>query len=258
MYTKRDFLKKIKSFCKYRGFVITSFAEETNPATPPANEPSVKEPAINFEQMIARARKEEKDKLYPQIDKLEKENRKLSDSLNTYLLQNAALKEELENLKNAGDSEEVTNLKNENSRLQQEIETLKANTPNEEEIRNKIKDEYEVKLYLQQQIEANKADILSVLVSDITGTTKEEIDKSIQSAKDKTLSVKKDLGLVDDEGNPISTKKKETSTAKKVTRPPVSAPAVEPEGDTFTAEYIRNLDPRSPEYKEFRKKMGLR
>ena len=30
------------------------------------------------------------------------------------------------------------------------------------------------------------------------------------------------------------------------------------DGEEFDAEYVRNLDPRSKEYAEFRKKMGLK
>ena len=111
-------------------------------------------------------------------------------------------------------------------------------------------------MYAQEQINANKDSIISILIPEITGKTKEEIDSAIASAKEKTKSIKKDLGInVDDEED--DDKKKKTP-APKQKKAPVAAPASEDDGDEFDAEYVRNLDPRSKEYAEFRKKMGLR
>ena len=97
------------------------------------------------------------------------------------------------------------------------------------------------------------------------GGTREEVDASIKAAVEKSTKVKKDLGLIDEDGNPVEPKGKKKSGKepeeepgkKKKTNPPVASPAkIEDEG--FDPDYIRNLDPRSPEYAEFRKKMGLR
>lgn len=220
-------------------------------------------PQLNFEAMVAQARKEEKDKLYPRLNKAENEVKELTKSLNQYLIENATLKKTIEDLKSQSseaESETVANLKKQVADLQAEIDTLrKATPPDEDAIREKVRAEYEVKLYAQQQLDANKGEILSMFHSDIVGESKEDIDKAIASAKEKTLSVKKDLGLVDSEGKPKSTSgSKKTVTSGKPEKPPVAAPATGSEGETFDAEYIRNLDPRSPEYAEFRKKMGLK
>ena len=234
-------------------FLISAHAEE---------EPTETTPTINLEQAIAQARKEEKDKLYPRIKKLEEENKTLQSSVNKYLLENAALKDEIEKQKNKPQDPKIKELEDKVASLEAENKTLKESTPSEDEIRNKIEKEYEVKLYAQEQIAANKGSILSILTSEITGTTKEEIDTAIANAKEKTRSIKKDLGLdVDDEDDDDDSKSKGKKTPpaqKKQKKAPAASPASDSDGEEFDAEYIRNLDPRSKEYAEFRKKMGLR
>jgi len=239
---------------------LKAYAEETDPANEPedkggeGNNPQL---TFNFEAMIAQARKEEKDKLYPRLKKAEDEVKVLTSSVNKYLLENAALKEELEKMKSSkGDSKEITELKSKIEALEAENKALKESISNEDEIRNKIKAEYEIKLYAKEQLEANKGEILSIFASEIVGDTKEAIDQAIIAAKEKTLSIKKDLGLVDEDGKEITTPKKKSPADKK--KAPPAAPADGGDEETFDAEYIRNLDPRSPEYAEFRKKMGLK
>ena len=235
---------------------IRAFAEEGEPTPTEGGEPT---PGVNFEQMIAQARKEEKDKLYPRIKKAEDENETLTASVNKYLLENAALKDELEKVKNnSGNDAKVKELEDKIKTLEDENKSLKENTPNEDEIRQKIEAEYEVKMYAQEQIASNKDSIISILIPEITGKTKEEIDSAIASAKEKTKSIKKDLGLDVDEGEGGDDKSKKKAPATKQKKAPAAAPAVDEGGEEFDAEYVRNLDPRSPEYAEFRKKMGLR
>ena len=202
--------------------------------------------------------------VYPEltnIKKAEEENKTLTASINKYLLENAALKDEIEKLKNkSGDDSKIKELEEKIATLENENKTLKENTPNEEEIRQRIEAEYEVKLYAQEQITANKDSIISILIPEITGKTKEEIDSAIASAKEKTKTIKKDLGLEveDDDDDEGKSKKKKTPAPTKQKKAPAAAPAVDDDGEEFDAEYVRNLDPRSKEYAEFRKKMGLK
>ena len=233
--------------------IIFANAEEGVPSTEPSTEPA----PINFEQAIAQARKEEKDKLYPRIKKAEDEVKTLTASVNKYLLENAALKDELEKAKNQPADPKVKELEDKVKSLENENKTLKENTPNEEEIRQKVEAEYEVKLYAQEQIAAHKGSIISILIPEIKGNTKEEIDSAIASAKEKTISIKKDLGIeVDEDGEKNKNKSKEPAPKQK--KAPPANPASEEDGEEYDAEYIRNLDPRSKEYAEFRKKLGLR
>lgn len=245
----------------FGGLFITAFADEPEDESN-GDSAQAHHPQVNFEQLVAQARKEEKDKLYPRIKKLEEENKTLTTANNKYLLEIATLKEELEKVKTSNtDNKELEELKTQVATLEAENKTLKESTPDEEAIREKVKAEYEVKMYAQEQITANKGDILSILIPEITGNTKEEVDQAVASAKEKTLAIKKDLGIEVDEGgdskkSPETSDKGEKKDKPKTKKVPPAVPTNE--RDEFDPEYVRNLDPRSEEYLQFRKKMGLR
>lgn len=224
---------------------------------------SVTPPQINFEELIANARKEEKEKLYPRIKKLEDDNKTLVQTNNSNLMKLAEVQRELDELKaNNGESKKVAELTAQIATLEAEKKALEESTPKEDEIRAKIEAEYEVKYYRTAKLTEGKDKILPVFADSVTGNTKEEIDASFDAAVQKTLDTKKQLGLVDDEGNPIvpgkkTTKKKETANPTTPTVPPVANPSDEQE-ETFDFDYVQSLDPRSKEYADFRKKMGLK
>lgn len=258
--------KVLSSFC------MTAHADEGSEPNS-GSDSSVKTPQINYEQLIAQARKEEKEKLYPRIKKLEDDNAALIKTGNDNLIKIGDLTQTVNNLTaelaayKSGEKEtkEVKALKEQIATLTAENEKLKNETPNVEQLRAEIAQEYEIKSYLAEQKAANKDSVLSSFIDEISGTTKEEIDASVTSAKEKSLAIKKELGLVDDEGNPITNKKSigksSSSTSKKAH---AKAPAMNPTEDTgtntvtFDSDYIRNLDPSSEEYREFRKSLGLK
>lgn len=234
-----------------------------------AEEPTEPTPQVNYEDLIAKARKEEKDKLYPRIQKAESDLKEQVKINNELLLRNAALSEELEKVKSKSNAPDprIAELEQENEALKGEIQTLKDSSPNEDEIRAKVEKEYEIKLYAQQKKDELKSSgkVLTMLLDTITGNTTEEIDSAVTAAIEKTKSVKADLGIEDDdpEGDPAPKKKAKAkkSTTKQTDPTPSRAPAANPSGEDdeeYDAEYIRNLDPRSKEYKEFRAKLGLR
>lgn len=259
MFIKSGFnAKQSTDLSKRRGLlVLRAFADEgDNPAGGEGNSPQ-----INFETLIANARKEEKEKLYPRIKKLEEENKALVQSNNDTLLKLAAAQKELDELKASKDeSKTVADLRAQLETAQAEIKTLKESTPKEDEIRARIEAEYEVKLYRQTKLTEGADSILSVFADEVQGTTKEEIDASFEKAVKKTVDTKKQLGLLDENGNPVEKTPAKKTTPKetpKKTTPPVANPAEEEE-EALNIEYIQNLDPRSKEYAEFRKKLGLK
>lgn len=250
-YTNAEINRGLKFHKILGGFALKAYAEENE--SEKGTDPTL---SVNFERLIAQARKDEKDKLYPRISKLEEDNKALTESCNGYLLQIGALKDEIDRLKSA-DSEEVQKMRATITDLQGQVRTLTENAVDEKSIREKVAAEYEVKMYAQQQIAQHNGSILSTLVSSITGTTKEEVDNAVKEALETTEAIKKELGLpVDGEGGSSSKKGKKTSTPAK--RVPPASPSTETEEEDYDADYIRSLDPRSKEYAEFRKKMGLR
>lgn len=262
--TKRG-LSKVFSVLS-TAFVMNALADEGNPSgtepTPPVPNGGSQ---INYEQLIAQARKEEKDKLYPQIEKLKAENANLVSNINNYLLKIGDLEKLIEKLQNdSGESEkdtQIATLTQQVNDLTTELDNLKKSVVDEDTLRQQIEQEYESKYQLDKfrdkAIAEAGDDILSVFATEVTGNTEDEIKASIESAKKKTFDTKKSLGLIDDEGNPIGGKSNNNQTKSQPTPPPAPAPS-SGGSERFDAEYVRNLDPRSPEYAEWRKKMGLK
>lgn len=272
MYTNRYPTAKLNGKSFFSNFIygmsLPVHADGEPPADPTPTPAPAAAPQVNFEEMIARVRREEKDKLYGKIKKLEEENATLRTSNNDYILKIAGYQAQVEKLtadltaaQSKGDDDEVKKLNDKIQSLTTELEEAKKNTPDEASIRAQIEAEYEVKLYIKDKLAENTENILPVFVESVTGKTKEEVDAAITAAVDKSTKVKKDLGLIDENGNPVGAKgkpkKSDTTPAKQKTNPPAVNPA-SVEGEEFDPDYVRNLDPRSPEYAEFRKKMGLR
>lgn len=214
-----------------------------------------KQPPINYEQLIAQARKEEKDKLYPQIEKLKKENSDMVTKLNDALLSCANLQKKVEELsKQSGNSAEIEEelkkakaqvevLETENTKLKEQVEKA----PKEDEIVKRLKDEYEVKDYLRQSLAEHGKDILKVFQSDVKGNTKEEVDASIQDAIKRSEEVREEVG--------VKKEKDKKTEPTKVKRPKNVTPPDYSNFEEIDPEYVRSLDPSSEEYKEFRKKV---
>ena len=238
---------------------LTAFAEE-NPNEPPKNEGNT----MNFEQLIAQARREEKEKLYPQIEKLKAQAEVLTKQVNEALLAKGAVEKELADLKESqkkGDSEEVTKLKAQVEALKSENENLKKNTVSEEDLRKKLEEEYQVKLYAKDKLAENKDKILSVFAEKVVGNTKEEIDSAIEKAIASSDEIRKELGVEDKKKS--EKKDNKDGEGKKESKSQNNPPAPNPQGGEgekgkFDLEYIQSLDPRSEEYAKWRKSVGLK
>ena len=237
---------------------LTAFAEENTEQ--PKNEGNT----MNFEQLIAQARREEKEKLYPQIEKLKAQAEVLTKQVNEALLAKGAAEKELADLKESqkkGDSEEVTKLKAQVEALKSDNENLKKNTVSEEDLRKKLEEEYQVKLYAKDKLAENKDKILSVFAEKVVGNTKEEIDLAIEKVIASSDEIRKELG-VEDKKKPEKKDSKDDK-GKKENNSQNNPPAPNPQGGEgekgkFDLEYIQSLDPRSEEYTKWRKSVGLK
>ena len=241
---------------------LRAFADEgDNPPEDNAGE-GAKAPTINYEDLIAKARKEEKEKQYKTIEKLKTQNNALTEQHNGDLLKIADLEKQLQEANDkltkagSGDSEEVKTLKEtiktltaDKETLEVKVKELEANKPvNRDEVvaevRAELETEYEVKTYKATKMAELKDDILVPEL--VFGNTKEEIDASIQSALDRSAEIKKNLG--------ISDKKQDKRTPKSHTNPSVSSV----QDKEVSLERLATMDVSSPEYAELRKQLGLR
>lgn len=219
-------------------------------------------PTINYEDLIAKARKEEKEKQYKTIEKLKAQVNTLTEQHNSDLLKVADFEDKLqkanEKLTKAGngDSEEVKTLKEtikglekEKEDLDKKVKEFETNKPVsreeiEAEVRAELETEYEVKTYKATKMAELKNDILVPEL--VFGNTKEEIDASIQSALERSAEIKKNLGISTD------------NTQKRTPRTP-SNPSVSGVQDSeVSLERLATMDVRSPEYAKLRQELGLR
>ena len=135
---------------------VTVFADEGNND----NEGS-KTPPINYEELIAKARKEEKQKLYGEIEGLKSQVKMLTENNNKLLLEKAEAEKALEQFKadsKNGNDEAVKELEAKIEILKSELETVKkekeeleSNQVDEKVIREKIEAEYEIKDYVKTE-----------------------------------------------------------------------------------------------------------
>lgn len=242
---------------------LRAFADEgDNPEDTTGGEGS-KAPTINYEDLIAKARKEEKEKQYKTIEKLKTQVNTLTEQHNSDLLKVADLEKQLqeatEKLTKAGsgDSEEVKTLKEtiktltaDKEALDKKVKEYESTKPVsreevEAEVRAELETEYEVKTYKATKMAELKDDILVPEL--VFGNTKEEIDASIQTALERSAEIKKNLGI-------NVTKKPDKRTPKSPANPSVSGV----QDTEVSLERLATMDVRSPEYAQLRKQLGLR
>ena len=153
-------VKALRAFSNFlkTGLVTEVFAD-TEPATSDNDEPEGDKsttPTINYEDLISKARAEEKKKQYTKIEGLNAQVNTLTQQHNDDLLTIAQLREDIKTAKEKlskageGDSETITTLKGEISTLEadkKELETklknLEENTVDRETLENEIRAELE-------------------------------------------------------------------------------------------------------------------
>lgn len=234
--------------------------EETTPANGQQTPPT---PALNFEDLIQKARKEEKDKLYPKITALQTQVNTLTEQHNTDLLTIAGLKDqiaELEKANGGSESETVKNLKEQIKTLEQDKKDLekkikefeKIPVVNEDELRATIEQEFEdkfkVKEYRMEQLSKHKDDIFTPDL--VIGNTNEEIDASIQRELERSKDIKEKLGYTGVTTPPTQ----QARTPRTTSNPSVS----KIQDSQLDLSKLATMDVRSPEYAQLRQQLGLK
>ena len=149
--------------------------KDSTPNTPPT------QPSIDFESLIAKARKEEKEKLYPEITRLKEELEKKVARINELLLA-IGEKDEIISQKD----KEIKELKNNSKKSDsQEVKNLKIKIAElENQLAEKDKEINAIKLasYRDKKIAEAGGEIIPELV---TGNSEEEIDLAVGKAKER-------------------------------------------------------------------------
>lgn len=229
---------------------------------------SSKNTTINYEDLIAKARREEKEKQYKNVERLKSQVNTLTEQHNTDLLTIAELQKQLqaanEKLTTAGsgDSEEIKTLKatiktleGEKADLDKKVKDYEANKPQsrediEKEVRSELEREYEVKTYKATKLAELKDQLLVPEL--VMGDSKEDIDTSIEAALARSEEIRKSLGISAPNGGDKPPKKE-----KRTPKSPSNLSGGNG-GKEVDLDYLSTLDVRSPEYAKLRQQMGLK
>lgn len=227
-----------------------------------------KQPAINYEDLIVKARREEKEKQYKTIERLKTQVNTLTEQHNNDLLVVADLEKQLQTANEklttagSGDSEEIKTLKEtiktlegEKADLDKKVKDFEANKPQsreeiEKEVRAELEKEYEVKTYKATKLAEMKDQLLVPEL--VMGDTKEEIDTSLEAALARSEEIRKNLGIT---STPSGSGKK--STEKRTPKSP-SNPSGGSGSKEVSMERLATLSPKDPEYAKLRQQLGLR
>lgn len=252
-FNAENFMKLFNMRNVVRSYKVFADGDPT-PNGDPTPTPNSTPAPVNFEQLIAKAREEEKNKLYPKIKKLEDEISGYVTKHNDDLIAIGTKEKEIETLKKeidtlkiqseGNESETVISLKKELKAAQEELQNLKDSAPNVEEltakIRSEVEAEYNLKLYKQQKIAEANGKIIPELVS---GTTEEEINESVEKAVARYNEI-------------VGTATPAPAVNPRVNPANPSNTALKTNEDAMKA--LLELDPLSKEYAEARKALGFR
>ena len=242
---------------------LTVFADDGN------NDDGNKSPQVNYEELIAKARKEEKQKLYGEIEGLKSQVKMLTENNNKLLLEKAEAEKALEQFKKDsknGNDETVKELEakievltGELEKVKKAKEELESNKVDEKEIREKIEAEYEIKDYVKTEKEKYDKVILNHLKDTVKGATKEEVDESVKKAVEESNKIRADLGIEPVTLESLADDKQDDKKKgdKKHKKAPAPNPNNDPNNDELLSEeFVDKLDPmRNPKaYAEWREK----
>lgn len=236
--------------------VLTAFAEEDNSDEDLEDDDSQKNsPTTNFEDLITKARKEEKAKQYKTIEKLRNQISTLTKQHNDDLIVKADLEKQIEQFKNSSNETTINDLNGKIATLTADKKALEKKVKDfesippidreqlEKDIRTEVEKEFEVKTHRVEILAQHKDDLLVPEL--VIGTTIEELDNSLASALERSNQIREQLGKVE---------KSNRRTPQSPTNPSVN----KIQDTEYSMDYLASLDPSSDEYKEVRKKMGLR
>lgn len=222
---------------------------------PPA--PSEQKPvtAEDIRAMIMRekeeARREEKEKLYPQIDELKAQLSELTREREERLAAEAAAQaaaEEEERRRIEAEMSAKELIERQKAAFDQQIAELQADRDRERAMREKEAEFARLANYRMQRLQQEEQNIAPQLRDLVSGNTEEEIEASIERMKQKTAEIVAELQRAD------------LSRRQSVPMPPTAGPSLDPsamtgEGSTrsFSADDIRNMSPA--EYGQMRSQL---
>lgn len=252
-------VKKLSQFILSKLVCARAEEPEGTQTVPTTSEPAGKTvqatPQINYEQLVAQARKEEKDKLYPKITELKNTIGERDKTINELMLSLGGKEAEISKLKseldkaNSGvaNSEEVTNLQTTITQLRKELEESKKQCI-----------DIELDYYKKAKIAEAGGKLIPELVA---GTTKEEIDQSVENSMKRYLEI---VGVASQANKQPQATQTEVASVSENANAFLAGginPSTNHLNSTNLTEELASIDVRTVEgrnrYAEIRKQLGL-
>ena len=201
------------------------------------------------EEDLAKVRSQEKDKLYPQIEKLKSELEEIKQQREAELAAKQAEKE-------AQDAEERTRLeadldvrellKKKETEWSEQLERERQERERAFALLEREKTFAEIQNFRQQRLEEEREAIIPELLDLVTGNTQDEINTSIESLKDRSTRI------LESAQQAMQSARKEM-TGSRVTAPPTGPLDINSEQRNFTADEISAMPMN--EYAKYRQRL---
>ena len=201
------------------------------------------------EEDLAKVRSQEKDKLYPQIEKLKSELEEIKLMREAELAAKQAEKE-------AQDAEERTRLeadldvrellKKKETEWSEQLERERQERERAFALLEREKTFAEIQNFRQQRLEEEREAIIPELLDLVTGNTQDEINTSIESLKDRSTRI------LESAQQAMQSARKEM-TGSRVTAPPTGPLDINSEQRNFTADEISAMPMN--EYAKYRQRL---
>jgi DNA repair exonuclease SbcCD ATPase subunit len=186
---------------------------------------------------LAKVRSQEKEKLYPQIDKLKEELDALKREREAELAsrtaeEEAKAKAQQEALEN--DMDVRTLLKTKEQEWQEQLERERQERERAFALLEREKSFADLQSYRTQRVETEREAIIPELLDLISGNTREEIDASVEGLKERSARI------LESAQSAMQNARKEM-TGTRVTTPPLGQMDTNMEQRNFTAEDISSM-----------------
>lgn len=186
---------------------------------------------------LAKVRSQEKEKLYPQIDKLKEELDNLKKEREAELAARAAeaeakAKQQQEALEN--DMDVRTLLKTKEQEWQEQLERERQERERAFALLERERTFADLQNYRQQRVEQERDNIIPELVDLISGNTREEVDASVESLKERSNKILESAQFA------MQNARKEM-TGTRVTTPPLEPMDINTDSRSLTAEDIQSM-----------------
>jgi len=237
-----------EAFAAEAGTVPVVAESSSNPVV--ADAPTTKATSKFYtEDDLARVRSQEKEKLYPQIDKLKEELDAIKKEREAELAARAAeaeakAKQQQEALENDMDVRSL--LKTKEQEWQEQLERERQERERAFALLEREKSFADLQNYRAQRVDAEREAIIPELIDLISGNSREEIDASVEGLKERSARI------LESAQSAMQNARREM-TGTRVTTPPAGPLDTQSDQRNFTAEDIQSMSMN--EYAKYRERI---